>query len=122
MIMNKDPVGTLSREDIDKKIKSLVKEADDLLGMDADIYKRELNNMLDAIDDCNFVKATRNLILISNELDDQAKIFLKTKVSESKVIPFDDISSRISRGVRLETETIHAFKFLLSEKCGCKLK
>jgi len=109
-------------EELDKKIESLVIEAEALLGTEAERYKLSLEWMLTDIDNCDFVRATRNLISISNDLDEQAKIFIKSKVGEPDGIPLDNLSSRISRGVRLESETIEAFKFLLKEKCGCKLR
>lgn len=109
-------------EELDKKIESLVIEAEALLGTEADRFKKALNWMITDIENCDLVRATRNLISISNDLDEQAKIFIKSKVGEPDGIPLDDLSSRISRGVRLEGETLEAFKFLLKENCGCKLR
>ena len=110
-------------KDLDEKISSLVREADDLFGMyDADsIYKKPLNDMILHTEKCNFLRAFGNLREIldgtSREIDDyrKAQQYSGVELGSEGML-------KIQRTHRLENETLQAFKFLLNEKCGCKLK
>lgn len=109
--------------ELDKKIDSLVKAADKILeGESADRYKKNLNEMIAQVEKCNFNKATRKLIDISEDIHKEAEILVHTKVDHPKDVEFNDLRRKISGSFRLENETIETMKFLLNEECSCKLK
>lgn len=109
-------------KDLDNKIDSLVKSADDLLGDGADKYKKDLDELIAQVEKCNFNRATRKLIDISEDIHRGAEVLVHAKVDHPKDVEFKDLRKKISGSFRLENETIEAMKFLLNEKCSCKLK